>query len=468
MAAPVQQVFLMAASATPLAGFVGAQVYTSAIGTTNFISRTAAQWDSEHFDTHAFHDSGSNTRLTIPAALDQYYVVVLGSVNMTNLSTGFDICIAKNGSITFDGTSAYMGDISVTSAGADGVSNQMFLQCRTPPIQVSAGDYFELMLQSNGDNNVTANLDRSSFAIYVVGSSVMGCLVKNTSDLTSQNYSSGGVIAWASEVYDTDAFHSTSSNQSRITIPSAANGRYGILKANIRLSSVSANQNVNVGINKGGTPFYIGFGQQNAQSGSSSYGWVEAETQPVLLTTGDYFEAAMFCNDSSTTVDANASSFSLEVLPVSFQGALCKINANVTGHNYSTPEDLTWNGTDVYDTTGADQHDPASNNTKIIITSGLNGKYAILQSNVYTSLVAGGNTNSIAIQKGNTNIYNGFGGRGSHNGTFNNTSLSGRTQIVQLTPADEFTCQFYIDDTSVTLEESVTSFGIRVLPELSA
>ena len=452
-----------------VAGFVGAQVYKASdqIGA-GYTSRSAIAWDSEHFDTHAFHDSGANTRLTIPSALNGYYVVVLASVTLQNVSgvSTADLCIAKGGSITFDGTSGYK---NATGGGVDGVANQVFLQCRTQPIQVSTGDYFEAMLFNDADAAMDIIAAQSSFGIYVVGASVMGCLVKNTSDLTAQNFNNTSPT-WAAEVYDTDAFHDPGSNPSRITIPSAANGRYGILKANVRLSSVSNNINLAVSIEKSNVALgaWLEVGAQLSRTDGSSLGngWCECETQPLLLATGDYFETNIFCSDTSTTLDANGSSFSLEVLPVGFQGALCKISADVTAHNYSTPEDLTWNGTDVYDTTGADQHDPASNNTKIIITSGLNGKYAILHSNIYTSLVANLSAHSVVIQKGNTNSYAGFGGRGGSNGSFANSWLSGRTQIVQLVTADEFTAQFYMSDTSVTLEAESTTFGLRVLPEL--
>lgn len=450
-----------AASGNPTTGFLGAQVYSTAALPTNWTTRTAIPWDTEQFDTNTFHDSGSNTRLTIPSELNGYYVVVLASVAITSISGNSDLYISKNGSLDFDGASGFK-----TDPGADGSASSVFLQCRTQPIQVSTGDYFEAHLFSESDNNITPVTEQSSFAIYVVGPSITGCLVKNASDLTAQNYSAGGVVNWGSEVYDSSSLHDTGSNTSRITIPAGLNGRTGILKANIRLSSVSLNISPAVFIAKNGSflTVWLGEGRQLAKSGGGSAAVpVEAESQPIVLSTGDFFEAVISCGDTSVTLDAAASSFSLEVMPVSFQGCVAKINADVTAHNYSTPEDLTFNGADVYDTDAL--HDPASNNTKIIATSAVNGKYGILYSNINTSLVASSSNNSIVIQKGNTNSYNGFGGRGGSNGAFNNSAVCGRTQIVQLTTGDEFTAQFYCSDTSITLEQESTTFGLRVLPE---
>lgn len=451
---------LDAPAGNPTTGFLGAQVYTSGLGFGDFTTRTAIPWDTEQFDTNTFHDSGANTRLTIPAELNGYYVVVLANVDVQNTNSAVDLCISKNGSITFDGTSATKRDLG--SGNADGVAGQIFLQCRTPPIQVSTGDYFEARLMSESDTNITVVPASSSFAIYVVGSSIMGALVKNSADLTAQNFNFTNVT-WNSEVYDSDGFHDTGSNTSRLTVPSAANGRYGIIKGCIRLSSVANSSDVACAIIKSGASF-TEIGKQLSRSGSAGgYGWIEVESHPVLLATGDFFELQLKCSDTSTTLDANASSFSIEVLPASFKGVLAKKNADSTLQNFSTPADIAFDATDIYDTDGA--HDPSSNNTKIIIPSALNGKYGILHSNIDTALIAGGSTNSVVIQKGNTNAYNGFGGNGGGNGTFANSWLSGRTQIVPLVTGDEFTAQFYTNDTSVTLSAATTTFGLRVLPE---
>jgi len=43
--------------------------------TTPATAPTAVPWDTEVYDTDAFHDGGANTRLTVPAGLGGYYMV---------------------------------------------------------------------------------------------------------------------------------------------------------------------------------------------------------------------------------------------------------------------------------------------------------------------------------------------------------------------------------------------------------
>jgi hypothetical protein len=52
-----------------------------------------------------------------------------------------------------------------------------------------------------------------------------GCLLTRTSDLSVSN-STDTVIPWQAETFDTDGFHSTSTNTSRVTIPAGKAGYY--------------------------------------------------------------------------------------------------------------------------------------------------------------------------------------------------------------------------------------------------
>jgi hypothetical protein len=65
----------------------------------------------------------------------------------------------------------------------------------------------------------------------VSGATLVGCSLKRSTNLTVSN-STWTTVTYDQENYDTDAFHSTSTNTSRITIPSGKAGKYQIL-ANI-------------------------------------------------------------------------------------------------------------------------------------------------------------------------------------------------------------------------------------------
>jgi hypothetical protein len=81
-----------------------------------------------------------------------------------------------------------------------------------------------------GANNTVLTADSSTatglkWATPASGSSFAGCLLYKTTTTTITN-ASNTTLAFDGEVYDTDGFHSTSSNTSRITIPSGKGGYY--------------------------------------------------------------------------------------------------------------------------------------------------------------------------------------------------------------------------------------------------
>lgn len=454
--------------AAPISGFVGAQVKKASDQTAADYTpgtHTTITWDSEVFDTHSFHDNSSNPgRLTIPASLNGYYVVVSAMVTADSLSNNIatELFISKNGAI-FDGTSSA---IRSSGVGCDGTSTRNYAQVRTHVVQVSTGDYFEAKYRvASGDASITITAASSFFEIRVIGASVAGCLLKNTADLTTQNYSTAPNLTWNAEVYDTDGFHDTGSNTDRITIPVAYNGRYGIIKAGTRLSSVTSSTEAHLRIEKGAA-LVAGSGVQNVQNGGTGAQWIECETPPMLLATGDIYTAKQFAADTSTTLDANGSFFSIEILPASFQGVLAQRSGNQTA-NWTTPTAIAFNGTDIYDTDAA--HDPSSSNTKIIVPSAWNGKYAVL-TGIAASGGAGdlatGNSVSVSIRKADGTAYNGFGGTGGHHANGTNPFTTARSGIVQLATGDEFTCYFWNSvDTSVSVGGTST-FGLRILSEL--
>ena len=70
------------------------------------------------------------------------------------------------------------------------------------------------------------------------GGAFSGCLIWNSSD-QSISADTGTILNFDSEVFDTDAFHSTSTNNSRITVPSGKAGKYLITGSIQRQASAS-------------------------------------------------------------------------------------------------------------------------------------------------------------------------------------------------------------------------------------
>lgn len=126
---------------------VGARVYKAAAqGITTGVS-TAIQFDTERFDSDAFHDNvTNNTRLTIPASMGGYYV--FGAHIQFNASaTGYrQVAIVVNATTSL---------AVATTPAISGVDLNMSVAAL---YQLAATDYIETyVLQTNGSSiNVNA------------------------------------------------------------------------------------------------------------------------------------------------------------------------------------------------------------------------------------------------------------------------------------------------------------------------
>lgn len=146
--------------------------------------------------------------------------------------------------------------------------------------------------------------------------SFRGCKATLSANLTGQNATGAGIdIAWSAEDFDSDSFHSTSSNTERLTIPAAFNGCIVEVNASIFTTDGSADDYVNVSIehrNSGGTLL-----EDNDQSTEVGFGAprTTVSSGPVSVATGDYFLCHLSAeSDTSLTVVAQGSFFSIKVL----------------------------------------------------------------------------------------------------------------------------------------------------------
>lgn len=142
-----------------------------------------------------------------------------------------------------------------------------------------------------------------------------GAIVKNASDSASSNFVNFTLL-WDSETVDTDAIHSTSSNTSRLTIPSALNGRYGVLHCTVELTTVTAQSVGYLYIAKNGAETFDGAAISVATVSRINYtfAWFNVWTAALPLATGDYYEAVLNINDSSTVLQSENVQWSIEVV----------------------------------------------------------------------------------------------------------------------------------------------------------
>jgi len=123
----------------------------------NFTTAAAVSWDSESYDTDAFHDNASNnTRITIPAGV--VYVRLVGCVRLANVTASNSVLLSirKNGTTT-------VAQVAVTASFTTPAASII-----SGVLAVSSTDYFELMLQLASDTSVDITAAGSFFSLEMV------------------------------------------------------------------------------------------------------------------------------------------------------------------------------------------------------------------------------------------------------------------------------------------------------------
>jgi hypothetical protein len=136
-------------------------------------------------------------------------------------------------------------------------------------------------------------------------------IVYKATDPASASYNNT-VVIWDSELIDVNGSHSTSSNTSRFTIPSALNGKYGVLHGQIEFSNTGLGGTFYIYLAKVGSPDFDGAGIC-FHTTTQDWGWVQVESQPMLLATADYFELIAY-NDHGAIIQSENSQWSLEIV----------------------------------------------------------------------------------------------------------------------------------------------------------
>jgi hypothetical protein len=218
---------------------------------------------------------------------------------------------------------------------------------------------------------------------------------------------------------------------------------------------------VAISISKGGALTTLDSGEQYSWASTSTGDvWAEIETPPVPLVTGEIYTASIFCSDNSVTL-VQYSTFGIEVLPAVFNGVLCARTGDENGANFSTVAALGFDAADVYDTGAA--HDPASNNSKIIIPAAWGNKYGIFTMTINSTSVTTSSSITLSVRKGGSNSFIGVGGVHGNPGGFSTSSINCHSCPVLLTAGDEYQFYYWMQDSSVNIQSETTSFGLRLL-----
>lgn len=164
-----------------------------------------------------------------------------------------------------------------------------------------------------------ANLSVGANGTYLVADSTaatglawvgfVGCSLENGSSQSIPN-NTDTMATFDTELYDTDAMHSTSSNTSRITIPAAKGGYYEFRWAATWASSLVGNRRIR--LVKNGSTNYQGVGLTSAGVGLTSI----AASAVVSASAADYFELQVFQDSGGALVVGTAGIISFQATKV--------------------------------------------------------------------------------------------------------------------------------------------------------
>ena len=108
-------------------------------------------------------------------------------------------------------------------------------------IAATAADAVSRLGVGANDTILTADSTTATglkWAAAASGAAFSGCLLYRTTSLSIAN-ATQTTVTWDAEIYDTDAYHSTSVNTGRITIPSGKTGYY-LVFANVQVNCTAA------------------------------------------------------------------------------------------------------------------------------------------------------------------------------------------------------------------------------------
>lgn len=278
--------------------FIGCRIRRSTNQSISSGSEQVITFDTESYDTDGFHSTVSNTsRITIPAGLGGKYRIT-ANVEWASDANGYRfIYIKKNGSAYIGGSSSGL------TASVSYASHSL-----TVDADLVAGDYIEVyaLQNSGGGINVVSQTDYSPvFSIHKLDSGKVGSGIgARIKESTAQSVvtATDTVLTSDEEDFDTDGFHSVSSNTSRMTIPTGLGGKY-LINANVVFANNSTGIRVAAILLNGATVL----GNQREPAG----GQHEFNVSTIYnLVPGDYVEVLVH-QTSGGNLNVTLSNFSL-------------------------------------------------------------------------------------------------------------------------------------------------------------
>lgn len=394
---------------------LGALAYIGSDYATSASATATIAYDSESYDAASYHDNSTNNdRLTIPSGVTRGRYIGNSGGSSSQLAT---IQQLKNGA-SFAGHVYGYSDAS----SADDISN-----FASAIVSVSGGDYFTTQVQTTG--TATTLRATSNWASFEpIASGIKGALVQKTGAQTVAS-STTVTLTWAAEVYDTDAFHDNSTNNSRLTVPSGVS----LVRVSASLATTTnlgAGDQIVITMLKNGSAVVGCFAKDTLSA--SRPGRLCAVSGILAVSPGDYFEVQVFQSGGARDYTAQDDTwFQIEEVPSARKYALVNKSATqaITGNTWTAVAF----GAEVADTDGI--HDNSTNNTRMTVPSGCTRARAMF--NIKTP-------SSGALMQGRV-IKNGSHVAGLPwfvTDTTGTDSLNGFGAWIDVSPGDYLECQF--------------------------
>lgn len=301
------------------------------------------EWNSEVYDDATWHDNTTNpSRLTVPSGVSLVRPVVCAEWDQAQVAR-----ILKN-------AASYAGSPRFQASAATETT------CMTGAIvAVSPGDYFTL----HGGIGSATNMVQSSYTWFQaepISSSLKYALVTKSGNQAVAASPTLTFLTFDTEVADTDAFHSTASNTSRMTVPSGVS--LVRLTGSAKFTSTAEFGELRVhknGATAVGTPTRDGSLASNTPS-------VSIVSPPLEVVPGDYFELATSASAGTNAEASDHTWFQIEEVSASIKRCLAY---STTGPSLSAS---TWTtvalDAEVYDTDAI--HSTSSNTSRMVVPAG--------------------------------------------------------------------------------------------------
>jgi hypothetical protein len=140
-----------------------------------------------------------------------------------------------------------------------------------------------------------------------------GVSLTKSGDATTQNATGGLTMTFDTETFDTDGFHESVTNPTRITVPSGLGITYMAFTCQVGSTLDTADTTRTLNINRNGAAMSPGV--FNIHEDGSTNARIQVSTGPVSVVAGDYFECPFVTEtDNSITIQANRTWFAGQVL----------------------------------------------------------------------------------------------------------------------------------------------------------